>query len=68
MTDIVAAQPQDPIARAVDGEVMLNQGGWFWPVSDITAWARERQLTHLPKYASQIAAARIQAEQQRNAQ
>lgn len=67
MTEIVAAQPHDPIARAVDGEVMLNQGGWFWPVSDITAWAHERQLAHLPEYASQIAAARDQAEQQRTA-
>lgn len=67
MTDIVAAQPHDPIACAVNGEVMLNQGGWFWPVSDITAWSHERQLAHLPEYASQIATARAQAEQQRNA-
>lgn len=68
MTVPVAAEPHDPIARAVDGEVMINQGGWFWPVSDITAWSHERQLAHLPEYARQIADARALAEQQRTAQ
>ena len=47
---------------------MINQGGWFWPVSDITAWSHERQLAHLPEYASQIADARALAEQQRTSQ
>ena len=68
MTAPVAAQPHDPIARAVGGEVMLNQGGWFWAVSDLTAFCQERQLAHLPEYADQIAAARREAEQQRGMQ
>lgn len=35
---------QPDYARAVDGHVMLAQGGWFWAVTDATVLARIREL------------------------
>lgn len=35
------------IAIAVNGHVMRDYGGWYLPMSDIGAWADERELRRL---------------------
>lgn len=55
------------IAIAVNGQVMRDYGGWYWPTSDIGAWADEREMRRLgqAKLADQIAAAIAEAKSQK---
>lgn len=55
------------IAIAVNGQVMRDYGGWYWPVSDIGAWADERELRRLGhvKLADDLKAAIAEAKSQK---
>lgn len=55
------------IAIAIDGVVMKDEGGWYWPLTDIGAWACEREFRRLghAKLADQVQAAINEAKQQK---
>lgn len=55
------------IAIAIGGEVFRDIGGWYWPMTDIAAWACENEFRALghSAWAEQVNRARTQAEQQR---
>lgn len=61
---------QPDYARAVDGHVMLAQGGWFWAVSDATVLARIRELASAEHEAqrTEIIRAYEEAKRQRPSQ
>lgn len=55
------------IAIAVDGVPMRDEGGYYWPMTDIGAWAWEgifRDQGHT-EWADEIAAAVAEAKKQR---
>lgn len=55
------------VAAAIDGVAMRDEGGYFWPMTDIGAWAWEgifRDQGH-EKWAYEIAAAVAEAKKQR---
>lgn len=55
------------IAAAIDGVAMRDEGGYFWPMTDIGAWAWEgifRDQGHM-EWADQIADAVSEAKKQR---